>query len=346
MERKLVSVQTITDIRPIDGADRIEVARVLGWNVVVGKNEFSINQKIAYFEVDSFLRGDKDIFEPFLKRGTKKFIIDGSEVEGHVLKTIKLRGVVSQGLIMSLEDLELDSELPVGTDVTADVGVVKWDPPLPASNGEIIGTFDTKFAPKTDAIRLQSIADFWDEIQKIDWEPTVKVDGTSQTLLNDDGRIRIFGRNWEIDTETSPGFEVASKLGFIDAIENGMAVQFELVGPNVQSNRLKLPTNSAIVFAVWKNGVKVARSDWPDAILKHATPILDDEFKPTNHKTVDGLIEFIKDLRGNVTPDARDEGVVFHPVDPEDITGKLATVIDRNGNFKVISSGYLLKHKI
>lgn len=36
--RKLVSVQEITNIEPIEGADRIEVARVLGWRVVVGKD--------------------------------------------------------------------------------------------------------------------------------------------------------------------------------------------------------------------------------------------------------------------------------------------------------------------
>ena len=44
-ERKLASIQTITQISPIKDADAIEVARVLGWNVVVKKDQFKVGDK-------------------------------------------------------------------------------------------------------------------------------------------------------------------------------------------------------------------------------------------------------------------------------------------------------------
>lgn len=52
--RNLVSVQEIKALSPIDGADRIEVATILGWKLVVKKGEFKVGDKCAYFEVDSF----------------------------------------------------------------------------------------------------------------------------------------------------------------------------------------------------------------------------------------------------------------------------------------------------
>ena len=186
--RNLVSVQKILDIRPIEGADKIDVATVGGWRIVVGKGDFHVGEHVAYFEIDSFLRGDNPAYESFLARGTKTFIIDGVEVQGHVLKTIKLRGVISQGLILPLSSFGVDAETEVGTDITELAGVVKWEAPLPAGNGNIVGPFDSRFAPKTDAVRLQNLTEYWDLIKTVEWEPTVKVDGTSQTIVNDGER--------------------------------------------------------------------------------------------------------------------------------------------------------------
>lgn len=53
--RKLASVQYVHDITPIEGADMIEVAHVLGWQCVVKKGEFEVGDLGVYFEIDSFL---------------------------------------------------------------------------------------------------------------------------------------------------------------------------------------------------------------------------------------------------------------------------------------------------
>ena len=89
--RHLASIQKILNINPIEGADKIEQARVKGWNLVVGKGEFKENDLCVFFEIDSILP-DKPEFD-FMKN--KKFRV----------KTIRLKGVISQGLALPLSIL-------------------------------------------------------------------------------------------------------------------------------------------------------------------------------------------------------------------------------------------------
>lgn len=342
--RDLVTVQTITGLFPIDGADRIEKATVLGWNVVVPKGVFSVGDKVAYFEVDSLLNAENEVFNKFQERGQKTVTIDGDSFSGHVLRTAKLRGVISQGLIMGLDELNLDlddlSVLEVDDDLTEMVGVVKWEEPIP-TDGNIIGSFDTRFSPKTSATRVQTISGRWDEIVSLKWVPSVKVDGTSQTLVNDNGTIRVFGRNWEQSVEAA-GYTVAAQHGIIDVLQDneGMAIQFELAGEGVQSNRLKLSEKRPFIFAVWLKGEKVAREDWDSRLEAVATPVLGEEWAPSG--SLEEMIEKVSGLRGSVTKDILDEGIVFHLAG-----GQVAPIwMGSNANFKIISNKYLIKHKL
>lgn len=343
--RKLVTIQRVQEVSPIANADRIEVVRILGWNVVVQKGlGYSVGDKVAFFEIDSFLPETDERFESFQSRGVKSFTHNGELVSGHVVTTAKLRGVISQGVVMPLSELgytagHIDA-LEVGSDITEAIGVLKWEEPIP-TGGNIIGRFDSRFAPKTDAIRAQSLAAHWDEIVAMDWEPTLKVDGTSQTLLNDDGNIRIFGRNWELNN-TSKGFQTASQFGLVDVVSENprMAIQFELVGPGVlPRNTLKLDKLRPIVFDVWQDGMKVSRDQWDQRILALATPLLGDEWKP--HGTLEEMIQKVDGLRGNFTKDVLDEGIVFHATSKD-----IPLYMDRNANFKIINNKFLLKHGI
>ena len=93
MSRNLATIQKISELRPIEGADKIEVALLegLGWECVVKKGEFTVNELVIYIEVDSVMP-EKPEFE-FLRE--RKFRI----------KTIKLKGQISQGLILPLSSL-------------------------------------------------------------------------------------------------------------------------------------------------------------------------------------------------------------------------------------------------
>src|SRR5574343_76582 len=97
--RKLVTIRTIDDIRAIEGADAIVCARIGGWDVVVKKDEFKIGDLCVYFEIDSFLP-ETDFRYQFLMKN--KITWNGHF--GARLKTIKLRGQISQGLALPCKD--------------------------------------------------------------------------------------------------------------------------------------------------------------------------------------------------------------------------------------------------
>lgn len=118
--RKLASIQKIVDIKPIEGYDRVEYAIILGWGVLVKKNEFKVGDKCVYIEIDSQVPSDNPAFE-FLSK--KKYRI----------KTLKMCGVVSQGIAFSLSSLGLD-DLPIGTDVTDKLHITKYDPETEKEN--------------------------------------------------------------------------------------------------------------------------------------------------------------------------------------------------------------------
>lgn len=101
MERKLVTIRQISAIDPIPNADAIEVLTVDGWKVVAKKDVHKVGEHVLYFEIDSFLPV-KEEFE-FLRKSSYKKLEDGTE--GFRLKTVRLRGVCSQGLVIPLSTL-------------------------------------------------------------------------------------------------------------------------------------------------------------------------------------------------------------------------------------------------
>jgi RNA ligase (TIGR02306 family) len=154
MERKLASIRIISDLRPIEGADKIELAIVDGWKVVVAKDVgHKVGDKVIYCEIDSFLP-IKPEFE-FLRKSSYKKMADGSE--GFRLRTVKLRGQVSQGLILPLSLINYTNlDFKVGMDVTMMLGINKYEPPIPAElAGKVKGLFPS-FIPKTDEVRCLS----------------------------------------------------------------------------------------------------------------------------------------------------------------------------------------------
>lgn len=133
--RKLASIQKIKLISPIQDADKIELATVLGWHVIISKSDnLKVGDNVVYFEIDSILP-DVPEFE-FLKKRTNLR-----------LKTMKLRGVYSQGLIIPIEQAKkiakdlghpIKEDLKVGDDITENLNVVKYEEPEEYVAEEII----------------------------------------------------------------------------------------------------------------------------------------------------------------------------------------------------------------
>lgn len=105
--RKLASVVTIDQLLPIEGADKIEVATMngKGWKVVVAKGEFHPGDMALYYEIDSFLPPNDERYAFLKDRCLRRFVSKSGQVlrEGIKIKTIKLRGQVSQGLLIPLD---------------------------------------------------------------------------------------------------------------------------------------------------------------------------------------------------------------------------------------------------
>lgn len=117
--RKLASIQRILALDKIENADAIAKATVLGWQLVVKKDEFQVGDLCVYCEIDS-LMPEREEFEFLKPRGMR-------------IKTVRLRGQICQGICFPLSILPLGVEITEGLDVTEILGITKYEPPIPAN---------------------------------------------------------------------------------------------------------------------------------------------------------------------------------------------------------------------
>lgn len=334
--RKLVSVQTIRDIIPANNADALEIAIINNWNVVVKKNVFTPGQKVLFFEIDSMIPfKDKRFGLPENQEKNAK-TVNGEKF--HVLKTVKLRGNISQGLIAPLDDFINDGmELEEGVDLSEKLGVLKKEDNVDSKiSSGVSGKFDTRLARKSDSERIQNLFDHWDTIKSHDWIATEKIDGSSLTIAKDyDGKIRLFSRNNEIFAEDHPIFNILGS-DFFNNLEKGTAVQGEIFGNKIQSNRLGINGVDFRAFSMFRNGNLVSVSEWPDFVNDIRVPVLDVELPDT----IDELISMVDGMKSTISPDRLAEGIVFH-----EKNGKTFKFLSDRSNFKVISNKFLLKEK-
>lgn len=258
MERKLASVRKVIDIIPIPGADNIEVAQIDGWKCVVKKGEFAVGGIGVYFEIDSLLPMIP-AFNFLANKGVRKMLKDGVEKVGYRLKTIKLRGQLSQGLLLPLElfsdNIKLDIEKEIGYDLTDILGVLKYEAPLPGSlAGKVKGNFP-EFLRRTDQERCQNLVAEIKTVAGMLFEITEKLDGTSMTVYLKDGVFGVCSRNLDLlETEGNTHWKVARQLGLEDAMKGlgfNIAIQGELIGEGIQKNPYKLNGQDFRVFDVF-----------------------------------------------------------------------------------------------
>lgn len=256
--RKLASIRIISELLPIEGADKIELAIVDSWKVVVSKG-LKVGDKVVYCEIDSFLP-IKPEFE-FLRKSCYKKLSDGSE--GFRLKTIRLRGQISQGLCIPFDELPQVAKKEIGDDVSEILGITKYEPPIPASlSGLAKGNFPS-FLKKTDEERVQNLTKEYQEYLNSDkkFYASEKLDGSSATFYLKDGVFGVCSRNLELKEEVYVPEEVLCEDGVVRIrkpnsfwkvareldIENKLkqlpfnaCLQGELIGEGIQGNPYKI----------------------------------------------------------------------------------------------------------
>lgn len=339
MERKLATVRTITDLQPIEGADKIELAIVDGWKVVVAKDvNHKIGNKVVYCEVDSFLP-IKEEFEFLRKSSYKKM----GDQEGFRLRTIKLRGQVSQGLILPIDEL-LKYGISVddvydGLDVTNILGIVKYEPPIPAElAGKVKGGFPS-FIPKTDEERIQNLTKEFEEFKDKKFYVTEKLDGSSATFYFKDGVFGVCSRNLELlETEDNTFWKVARQMDLENKMREfgiNISLQGELIGEGIQGNPYKIKGQTVKFFNLFDIDLQQYHTySMLDAVVRvqfglDTVPVLETYF--TLPDTIEEILKFAEG-KSVLNPDFDREGVVIRSV-------------DRTVSFKAISNQFLLNEK-
>jgi RNA ligase (TIGR02306 family) len=339
--RTLASIQTIKDIQPIENADSIEVASILGWKVVVVKNQFKVGDKVVYCEIDSLLP-DIEIFSFLKPRGMR-------------IKTIRLKGQISQGICFPISIVEqfglLQEDMLDGQDVTEAIGVVKYEPPIPAClSGVMKGKFPS-FIPKTDETRVQVLQKLLDKYEGTNCYITEKIDGSSVTYYLKDGEFGVCSRNMELlESEENTFWKMARQLNIenkLMAYGKNIAIQGELFGEKIQDNKLKIKGHRVLFF----NAFDIDRFEYFNfeqfALLManlglDNVPILDFNYKLSN--SIDRIIEMSK-IKSTLNKDVWAEGIVIRP-HKERIDLMLSNENFNNGrvSFKAINPEFLIKY--
>lgn len=344
--RKMASIQTISCIEPIQDADRIVKAKVNGWWVVTAKdNGFSVGDKIIYVEIDAFV---PDSIAPFLS-SEKDPPVEYNGIIGKKLSTRKMRGQVSQGLIMPVSILgDRAGDFNIGDDVSESLGIVKYvNDRYDHSMGEIIGKFPF-FIPSTELVRIQNCFDEMKEkYSHFTFEVTTKMNGSSLTCYFNNGTVGVCSKDIEYKYHRKNFDNPYVLFGkrILDLLfRNGenMAIQGELCGPmRYLQNNERLDGPKIFVFNVFdidnqKSFLPYDRREFIednfDFIVENV-PLIHKSLKLDDFKTIDDLIAFAdgESYEGG----HRREGVVFKSNDYDD-NGKIVS-------FKIISNKFLLK---
>lgn len=339
-ERTLVSLRTISALEPIEGADFIEKAFVDGWTVVVKKGEYAVGDSAVYFEPDTFLPDGDNRWQFLVDKSSR--IFEG--VRGHVLRTVKIKGEYSNGLL-----------LPVSMFASGLPEVTKYEVSNEEAarlNGQAKGNFPS-FIPKTSAERIQNMGKyvFSPDRSNDEYEITIKLDGSSFTVYHLDGTVGCCSRNLDLKLEdkSSSFVQMFDKLGMGEALlelgEN-VAFQGELFGEGIQGNNENIKYKRYAIFNVWfiKEGryaTAEERMEMFNRLKNLCCNTLAIIHVPVLHECVTleelglrSVADVLKLAEGpSFNPNAKREGLVFKCIE------------DTSFGFKAISEAWLAKQK-
>ena len=355
--RKLASIRIIEKISPIEGADKIELAHTGLWQCVVSKNQFKVGEKAVFFEIDSALPVE-DLRYEFLKTRCLKRWSKGPRLLKEVIRirTCKFKGEISQGLFMPLSsypELTLE-EQTVGFNLTEKLKVLHYDEIAEHMfllnrkaqlSGDQKGPFPS-FIPKTDEERLQNLPEYFTEKLDVEFECTEKFDGSSLTIfyaptIRACDPFGVCSRNFELkinETSNNNFVAMAKELDLENKLKNlnlDIAIQGELVGPGINSNRDFYEDYDYRVFRIYdcKNRKflpPLERRNLCERLnLKHVKIIKDNWKVFQDFKTFNDFLEFVQ---GKTDRGYEREGMVWKS-------------IDGFTSFKVINNQYLLNEK-
>ena len=349
MKRKLASIQIVKELIPIEGADFIEECSVEGWGTIVKKGDFKVEDRCVWFEIDSILPAMP--WSEFLEK--KKYRV----------KTMKMRGVLSQGVALPLSILNGPNPKrsiwdrimrrdgwKIGADATDFLGVRKFDEETQGTykfgfnTGKTLSAFPA-FVPKTDETRIQSCLSLLHEIKGLPFYASVKLDGTSATFAKRDNKFYICSRGRTVQQGEDDVYNRIARLYDIETkLPDGLAIQGEICGPGIRRNRLGLKDIDFFLFDVFDIsagkylGLR-EMTDLADRMGLKTVPIdkivVDKEAARFEH-TKDNWLELAKGKY--VGTKNNREGLVVRP-----LVNTYSRRLRGRLSFKIINNDYLLK---
>jgi hypothetical protein len=351
----LASVQRIISLQPIEGADKIEKATVLGWDIVVKKDEYKVGDLCAYIQIDTVVP-ELPEYE-FLRE--RKFRV----------RTIKLRKQISQGLIVPLPKGKWNE----GDDLTEILGVKKYEKPSNRSERYVkprmpkvwykkwIYLFKYNFLfkvfpklqrlsrspfPKhlvsiTDEERIQNIPQVLSQYAGKEFVVSYKLDGSSITIIHNKvlgkSKFRICSRNFELHDKKNDWYKVFSETKFENEVlklvrhfkTNDIIIQGEAIG-KFNGNHHNLPIDQIRVFNIYVDGKRLPQDVCIDICVSYSIPHCP-LYKTAvlNHTLPEILKE--SEIRDILNPNVDVEGLVWR-------------CIEDNLSFKVINNKYLINN--
>lgn len=354
-ERKLASIQIISDLKQIKDADNIEVATILGWTVVVSIGDFQVNDKCLYVETDSILPD----LPPFDFLRNKKFRI----------KIRRFKGMYSYGIAFPLSVVDGLLGLEVGTNVTKLLGVTKHNPyidDLCHTSGDVKGNFPS-FLTKSDEKRIQTIPGIFTQYAGEEFSVTEKCDGTSFLCYYFNNEFGVCSHSLELkNTESNVYWQIAKQYSLENKLKQFytdhnmyIAIQGEIVGSKVQGNPYKLAqgVRKLMVYNITQvfidNGIASGRTNMSHYDMQHVcnelglemVPIIDMHYTLPN--SVDAIVNLLEMANGKslLNPNVNREGLVFRS---NNHYGGRVCIINPDGvmvglnklGFKVVSPKY------
>jgi RNA ligase (TIGR02306 family) len=332
--RKLATIETIAAIKPHPNADRLELATIRDWQVCVEKGTYTAGDQCVYCEIDSIMP----------QRPEYEFLA----VRHYRIKTIKLRGMLSQGIVFPMSVLPIGGsahdpthEFHIGDDVTEMLGITLYMPPCSLSLGNDTLSDFPSFIPKTDEERVQNCWPLVKTNKPRLWVGTEKLEGTSMTVYWKNDHFGVCSRNTELrQSNGNAHWDTAIKLNLefkLKEYGKNIALQGELIGPKIQGNPYKLAEPRWRVFSVYNIDTKqyygygTALNILTELRL-NPVPLIYPCASLLHFDTIDDLLA-ASDGPSMINPGTRREGIVWRTVTHDRIS------------FKAVSNAYLLSSK-
>jgi RNA ligase (TIGR02306 family) len=342
INRKMATVQRVAEVKSIDGADLICAYKINGWWVVDQVGKYQVGDLTIYCEIDSWI---PNTIAPFLSKGKEPREYFG--VKGERLRTIRLKGQLSQGLLLPYA-IPAFEEWKESDDISELLDIQKWEAPVNAQLAGIMKGNWPHFIQKTDQERIQNIQQEVTNAfnNKDEFEVTVKLDGSSCTVYYNNGEVGVCSRNIDLklEQEGNAFVDIAKKTGLIETLpklNRNIAIQGELMGPGIQGNKEDFRENRLFVFDIYDidNQCYFSVTDRMD-IFRELIALggcMDLELTPLDQNhfitlPTDNIDELLKMAEGTSINAKVREGIVFKRVD-----GKFS--------FKIINNEFLLKDK-